>query len=61
MLKTYVNVMGLMLEDISVFFSAGEISTKGLVVPMTKDIYGPALARLKEEGLNFMSKSTLQE
>lgn len=39
----------------------GEISTKGLVVPMTKDIYGPALARLKEEGLNFMSKSTLQE
>uniref|UniRef100_A0A3B5B1N5 Aminoadipate-semialdehyde synthase n=1 Tax=Stegastes partitus TaxID=144197 RepID=A0A3B5B1N5_9TELE len=39
----------------------GEISTKGLVVPMTKEVYGPALARLKEEGLNFMSKSTLQE
>ncbi|KAM7397303.1 hypothetical protein PAMP_020287 [Pampus punctatissimus] len=39
----------------------GEISTKGLVVPMTKEIYGPALARLKEEGLNFLSKSTLQE
>ncbi|XP_031727115.1 alpha-aminoadipic semialdehyde synthase, mitochondrial [Anarrhichthys ocellatus] len=39
----------------------GEIITKGLVVPMTKDIYGPALACLKEEGLHFMSKSTLQE
>ncbi|XP_054476363.1 alpha-aminoadipic semialdehyde synthase, mitochondrial-like [Anoplopoma fimbria] len=39
----------------------GEIMTKGLVVPMTKDIYGPALACLKEEGLHFMSKSTLQE
>uniref|UniRef100_UPI0037E935AC alpha-aminoadipic semialdehyde synthase, mitochondrial n=1 Tax=Semicossyphus pulcher TaxID=241346 RepID=UPI0037E935AC len=39
----------------------GEISTKGLVVPMTKEVYGPALARLKEEGLHFMSKSTLQE
>ncbi|XP_044048130.1 alpha-aminoadipic semialdehyde synthase, mitochondrial isoform X4 [Siniperca chuatsi] len=39
----------------------GEISTKGLVVPMMKEIYRPALARLKEEGLNFMSKSTLQE
>ncbi|XP_040018359.2 alpha-aminoadipic semialdehyde synthase, mitochondrial isoform X1 [Gasterosteus aculeatus] len=39
----------------------GEITTKGLVVPMTKDIYGPALACLKEEGLHFMSKSTLQE
>uniref|UniRef100_A0A7N8WTS4 Aminoadipate-semialdehyde synthase n=1 Tax=Mastacembelus armatus TaxID=205130 RepID=A0A7N8WTS4_9TELE len=39
----------------------GEISTKGLVVPMAKEIYGPALARLKEEGLHFMSKSTLQE
>lgn len=39
----------------------GEISTKGLVVPVMKEVYGPALARLKEEGLNFMSKSTLQE
>ncbi|TNN41235.1 Alpha-aminoadipic semialdehyde synthase, mitochondrial [Liparis tanakae] len=39
----------------------GEILTKGLVVPMTKDIYGPALACLKEEGLHFMCKSTLQE
>ncbi|KAK5621415.1 hypothetical protein CRENBAI_007638 [Crenichthys baileyi] len=39
----------------------GEIVTKGLVVPMTKDIYGPALARLKEEGLHIISKSTLQE
>ncbi|XP_035012716.2 alpha-aminoadipic semialdehyde synthase, mitochondrial isoform X2 [Hippoglossus stenolepis] len=39
----------------------GEINTKGLVAPMTKDIYGPILARLKEEGLHFMSKSTLEE
>ncbi|XP_029378584.1 alpha-aminoadipic semialdehyde synthase, mitochondrial [Echeneis naucrates] len=39
----------------------GEISTKGLVTPMTKELYGPALARLKEEGLHFISKSTLKE
>lgn len=39
----------------------GEISTKGLVVPMTKEVYGPVLTRLKEEGLHFMSKSTLDE
>ncbi|KAM8892458.1 alpha-aminoadipic semialdehyde synthase, mitochondrial isoform 1-T2 [Spinachia spinachia] len=39
----------------------GEISTKGLVVPMTKEIYGPALACLKDEGLHFMCKSSLQE
>uniref|UniRef100_A0AAZ3R7T9 Alpha-aminoadipic semialdehyde synthase, mitochondrial n=1 Tax=Oncorhynchus tshawytscha TaxID=74940 RepID=A0AAZ3R7T9_ONCTS len=39
----------------------GEIRTKGLVVPMTKDIYGPALKRLQEEGLKFTSKSTIQE
>ncbi|XP_078138997.1 alpha-aminoadipic semialdehyde synthase, mitochondrial [Centroberyx gerrardi] len=39
----------------------GEISTKGLVVPMTKEIYGPALRRLKEEGLRITTKSTLQE
>lgn len=40
---------------------AGEITTKGLVVPMTKEIYGPALARLKEEGLHFIFKNTLHE
>ncbi|XP_049928808.1 alpha-aminoadipic semialdehyde synthase, mitochondrial [Epinephelus moara] len=39
----------------------GEITAKGLVAPMTKDIYGPALARLKEEGLQFISKSTVLE
>ncbi|XP_070686971.1 alpha-aminoadipic semialdehyde synthase, mitochondrial [Pempheris klunzingeri] len=39
----------------------GEITTKGLVVPMKKEIYGLALARLKEEGLRFISKSTLHE
>ncbi|KAM3870191.1 alpha-aminoadipic semialdehyde synthase, mitochondrial [Diretmus argenteus] len=39
----------------------GEITTKGLVVPMTKDIYGPALKRLKEEGIHFTSTSTLQD
>uniref|UniRef100_A0A3Q4BTD7 Alpha-aminoadipic semialdehyde synthase, mitochondrial n=1 Tax=Mola mola TaxID=94237 RepID=A0A3Q4BTD7_MOLML len=39
----------------------GEITTKGLVVPMTKEIYGPALARLKEEGLHFIFKNTLHE
>ncbi|XP_067091599.1 alpha-aminoadipic semialdehyde synthase, mitochondrial isoform X1 [Osmerus mordax] len=39
----------------------GEISKKGLVVPMTKDIYGPALKRLQDEGLLFSSKSTIQE
>ncbi|XP_068169200.1 alpha-aminoadipic semialdehyde synthase, mitochondrial [Antennarius striatus] len=39
----------------------GEINAKGLVLPMKKDIYGPVLTRLKEEGLHFLSKSTLQE
>lgn len=40
---------------------AGEIKTKGLVVPITKEVYVPALARLKEEGLLFKSKNTLQD
>uniref|UniRef100_A0A1A8QTP6 Alpha-aminoadipic semialdehyde synthase, mitochondrial n=2 Tax=Nothobranchius pienaari TaxID=704102 RepID=A0A1A8QTP6_9TELE len=39
----------------------GEIVSKGLVVPMTKEVYGPVLARLKDEGLHIMTKSTLQE
>ncbi|CAG01078.1 unnamed protein product, partial [Tetraodon nigroviridis] len=39
----------------------GEIRTKGLVVPMTREIYGPVLTRLKDEGLYFSSTSTLQD
>ncbi|CAL8360409.1 unnamed protein product [Lota lota] len=39
----------------------GEIVKKGLVVPMTKDLYGPVLRRLKEEGLHITCKSTLHE
>uniref|UniRef100_A0A6Q2WXK5 Aminoadipate-semialdehyde synthase n=1 Tax=Esox lucius TaxID=8010 RepID=A0A6Q2WXK5_ESOLU len=39
----------------------GEITKKGLVLPMTRDIYRPVLKRLKEEGLHFSSKSTIQE
>ncbi|KAK7916522.1 hypothetical protein WMY93_012283 [Mugilogobius chulae] len=39
----------------------GEIRSKGLVIPMTKEVYGPALARLKEEGIHIVTKSTLQE
>ncbi|RVE71268.1 hypothetical protein OJAV_G00050070 [Oryzias javanicus] len=39
----------------------GEINTRGLVVPLSKEIYRPALARLKEEGLHIISKSTLKD
>lgn len=39
----------------------GEITSRGLVLPMTKEVYGPALARLKEEGLFFTSKSSFQD
>ncbi|XP_034033204.1 alpha-aminoadipic semialdehyde synthase, mitochondrial isoform X1 [Thalassophryne amazonica] len=39
----------------------GEIRTKGVMVPMTKEVYGPVLAELKREGLQVVSKSVIQE
>lgn len=39
----------------------GEIKTKGLVMPLTKNIYGPVLRRLKSEGLNYTTKSTFHD
>ncbi|XP_054632290.1 alpha-aminoadipic semialdehyde synthase, mitochondrial isoform X2 [Dunckerocampus dactyliophorus] len=39
----------------------GEIRSKGIVLPMTKEIYVPALARLKDEGLHVINTSTLLE
>ncbi|XP_035280713.1 alpha-aminoadipic semialdehyde synthase, mitochondrial isoform X1 [Anguilla anguilla] len=38
-----------------------EIDTKGLVIPLTKKIYGPVLKRLQEEGIQFTAKSTISE
>ncbi|KAI4874970.1 hypothetical protein NFI96_032979 [Prochilodus magdalenae] len=39
----------------------GELNTKGLVVPLAKNIYSPVLKRLQEEGLQFITKSTVLE
>ncbi|XP_053497873.1 alpha-aminoadipic semialdehyde synthase, mitochondrial [Ictalurus furcatus] len=39
----------------------GELNTKGLVVPLTKNIYAPVLRRLQQEGLQFTTKSTISE
>ncbi|MBN3277144.1 AASS protein, partial [Polyodon spathula] len=39
----------------------GEIKAKGLVMPLTKNIYGPVLHRLKSEGLNYTTKSTFHD
>ncbi|KAJ8351054.1 hypothetical protein AAFF_G00158470 [Aldrovandia affinis] len=39
----------------------GEIDTKGLVIPLTKNIYGPALKRLQEEGIQFSAKSSISD
>uniref|UniRef100_A0A3Q2YVJ0 Aminoadipate-semialdehyde synthase n=1 Tax=Hippocampus comes TaxID=109280 RepID=A0A3Q2YVJ0_HIPCM len=39
----------------------GEISSKGIVLPMSKEVYAPALKRLKDEGLNIVASSTLLE
>ncbi|KAK3526193.1 hypothetical protein QTP70_017749 [Hemibagrus guttatus] len=39
----------------------GELNTKGLLVPVTKNIYAPVLRRLQQEGLQFLTKSTILE
>ncbi|KAM4748119.1 alpha-aminoadipic semialdehyde synthase, mitochondrial [Rhinophrynus dorsalis] len=36
----------------------GEIDSKGLVIPLTKNIYGPILERVMEEGILYNTKST---
>ncbi|XP_069832690.1 alpha-aminoadipic semialdehyde synthase, mitochondrial [Dendropsophus ebraccatus] len=36
----------------------GEIESKGLVIPLTKNIYGPILQRVTEEGIFYNIKST---
>nr|XP_006011556.1 PREDICTED: alpha-aminoadipic semialdehyde synthase, mitochondrial isoform X1 [Latimeria chalumnae] len=37
----------------------GEITTKGMILPLTKDFYGPMLERIKAEGIMYTTGSTL--
>ncbi|MFT7799666.1 alpha-aminoadipic semialdehyde synthase, mitochondrial isoform X1 [Arapaima gigas] len=39
----------------------GEIQTKGLVMPLTKNIYTPILRRLEAEGVRYSTKSSFSE
>ncbi|KAJ8386989.1 hypothetical protein AAFF_G00161660 [Aldrovandia affinis] len=39
----------------------GEIETKGLVIPLSRNIYGPVLQRLQEEGVHFSAKSSFSD
>ncbi|XP_037109733.1 alpha-aminoadipic semialdehyde synthase, mitochondrial [Syngnathus acus] len=39
----------------------GEIASRGVLLPMSKEIYVPALKRLKNEGLNVATASSLLE
>ncbi|NP_001085980.1 aminoadipate-semialdehyde synthase L homeolog isoform X2 [Xenopus laevis] len=36
----------------------GEVESRGLVIPLTKNIYGPILERVREEGIHYSTKST---
>ncbi|XP_066580132.1 alpha-aminoadipic semialdehyde synthase, mitochondrial [Amia ocellicauda] len=39
----------------------GEIQTKGLVLPLTKNIYGPLLKRIQAEGIQINAKSSFSD
>ncbi|XP_060770752.1 alpha-aminoadipic semialdehyde synthase, mitochondrial [Neoarius graeffei] len=39
----------------------GDLNTKGLVVPVTKNVYAPVLRKLQQEGLQYTTKSTISE
>lgn len=41
-------------------FLLGEIETKGLMGPFSKEIYGPILERIKAEGIVFNTQSTIK-
>uniref|UniRef100_A0ACB8FQ64 Uncharacterized protein n=1 Tax=Sphaerodactylus townsendi TaxID=933632 RepID=A0ACB8FQ64_9SAUR len=39
----------------------GEINTKGMVIPMTKNIYGPILERVQAEGIVYSTQSVIKQ
>ena len=41
--------------------AAGEVKAKGVLTPTTKEIYGPILKALKEEGIEARINSTFAQ
>ncbi|XP_013929333.1 PREDICTED: alpha-aminoadipic semialdehyde synthase, mitochondrial [Thamnophis sirtalis] len=39
----------------------GEINSKGVIVPLTKDIYGPILKRIQAEGVAYTTQSVIRQ
>ncbi|XP_062439268.1 alpha-aminoadipic semialdehyde synthase, mitochondrial isoform X2 [Rhea pennata] len=39
----------------------GEINTKGMVIPLTKNIYGPILERVRAEGIVYSTHSVIKQ
>ncbi|RLW06379.1 hypothetical protein DV515_00004391, partial [Chloebia gouldiae] len=39
----------------------GEITAKGMVVPLTKNVYGPILERVQAEGIMYSTRSTIKQ
>ncbi|XP_072856648.2 alpha-aminoadipic semialdehyde synthase, mitochondrial [Pogona vitticeps] len=39
----------------------GEINTKGMVIPLTKNIYGPILQRVQAEGISYSTQSIIKQ
>lgn len=40
---------------------SGEINTKGMVIPLTKKIYGPILERVKAEGITYNTHNVIRQ
>uniref|UniRef100_A0A803SNL9 Alpha-aminoadipic semialdehyde synthase, mitochondrial n=1 Tax=Anolis carolinensis TaxID=28377 RepID=A0A803SNL9_ANOCA len=39
----------------------GEINAKGMVIPLTKNIYGPILKRVQAEGISYSTQSVIKQ
>ncbi|NWZ61436.1 AASS protein, partial [Acrocephalus arundinaceus] len=39
----------------------GEITTKGMVIPLTKNVYGPILERVRAEGIMYSTRSIIKQ
>ncbi|NXH01301.1 AASS protein, partial [Loxia leucoptera] len=39
----------------------GEISAKGMVIPLTKNVYGPILERVRAEGIMYSTRSIIKQ
>ncbi|KAI1239372.1 hypothetical protein IHE44_0012491 [Lamprotornis superbus] len=55
------SIVGALAKHMEMKLPFGEITAKGMVIPLTKNVYGPILERVRAEGIMYSTRSIIKQ